>query len=427
MHQLLLNAKTNTSFVSLSPDSCSHSSLTNVRQLAAKNVAGLTTTAEFLPFFKVNGCKPVKDLMRLVKGESIAAHDALSSLINLCVDPVFVEVMDNEDFLFDLILMIVLPRNVVADLCCMLLNNLSENNSVARKLVADISRSASETNNMPLNAPTIPTPTGQPTTTPQSQQPATKLKTHYLDNLLEVFVRGEGKTYNPNATYDFLGGVLANVAMTPAGAQWFRGRTGVDGTLRLSKVVAFVEHPNRIRRAAAIATIKNTAFDPAGHELLLTDGELDLLPYLLLPICGPEEFSDEDMEGMPDDLQLLPSTKTREPDPKLRTALVETLLLLTQTRKGRDILRAKKVYPVIRNLHAAEQDDGVQDVVERLVQMIMRDEEGEDVRDVQMPVPEAKRIKLDGEAETQAKDRKEFVIEELSDDDDDDMAIEGLV
>lgn len=38
-----------------------------------------------------------------------------------------------------------------------------------------------------------------------------------LDLLLEVFLRGEGKKYNPNATYDFLAPVFANVSTVSHG------------------------------------------------------------------------------------------------------------------------------------------------------------------------------------------------------------------
>ncbi|KAJ3187097.1 hypothetical protein HDU85_007135 [Gaertneriomyces sp. JEL0708] len=355
-----------------------------------------------LPFFKLNGCQAVRDLMALVKGEPLAAHDALKALINLSTDPTFVSTMDDEKFLYELILLIVLPRNVLADLCCMLLNNLSESNSISRKLVTDIS----------------PSTLAQPPSSGDDQaQTSPSAKTHYLDNLLEVFVRGEGKRYNPAAEYHFLGGVLANVAMTPAGAEWFRGRTGVDGMLRLSKVVPFVEHDNRIRRSAAIAIVKNTAFVPEGHQLLLTDTELNLLPYILLPLSGPEDYTDEEMEGMPDELQLLEPDKRREPDAKLRLALVETLSLLTTTRPGREILRAKKVYPVVQKLHLQEKDEKVQEAIENLVQMLCREEEpaGSD-----MSLSVAKKI-------TNGPVDRDYVIEEVDDsDEDEDVSIEPL-
>jgi len=53
---------------------------------------------------------------------------------------------------------------------------------------------------------------------------------------------------------------------------------------------------------------------------------VDLLPALLLPLAGPEQFEEEDMEQLPLDLQYLPEDKTREPDPDIRTMLLEALL-----------------------------------------------------------------------------------------------------
>lgn len=61
------------------------------------------------------------------------------------------------------------------------------------------------------------------------------------------------------------------------------------------------------------------------HEWLLSDS-VDLLPRLLLPLAGPEEFDDDDMERLPDDLQYLPPDKKRLQDPDLRKMLVESLI-----------------------------------------------------------------------------------------------------
>lgn len=61
------------------------------------------------------------------------------------------------------------------------------------------------------------------------------------------------------------------------------------------------------------------------HEWLLGD-QVDLLPRLLLPLAGPEEFDDDDMERLPDDLQYLPSDKTREPEAHIRKMLTEAIL-----------------------------------------------------------------------------------------------------
>lgn len=77
---------------------------------------------------------------------------------------------------------------------------------------------------------------------------------------------------------------------------------------------------------------------------------------------------------MPEDIQLLPPTKKREADAHLRETLLESLVLLTTTRQGRDYLREKKTYPVIQKMHVAEPEERVQEVAEQVVNMLMRDE-----------------------------------------------------
>lgn len=99
------------------------------------------------------------------------------------------------------------------------------------------------------------------------------------------------------------------------------------------------------------------------------------LPYILLPLAGPEEFDldvgklllsrfsrsfiVQDQEKLPDALQFLPPTKTREQDSALRLMHVETLLLLCHTRWGRDFLREHGVYEIIRAAHMVEKEDKV--------------------------------------------------------------------
>ncbi len=78
------------------------------------------------------------------------------------------------------------------------------------------------------------------------------------------------------------------------------------------------------------------------------------------------------------DLQLLPPDKARDRDAQNVRTHLETLLLLTTTREGREVLRGAGVYPVVRETHAAVEDEGVREVADRLVQVLMRDEEGSD-------------------------------------------------
>lgn len=77
------------------------------------------------------------------------------------------------------------------------------------------------------------------------------------------------------------------------------------------------------------------------------------------------------------DLQLLPPDKVRDPDPAILITHLETLLLLTTTCEARDLMRKVGVYPVVRECHAAVENEDVRDAAERVVQILMREEEGE--------------------------------------------------
>jgi len=66
-------------------------------------------------------------------------------------------------------------------------------------------------------------------------------------------------------------------------------------------------------------------FSPDSHEWLLSDA-VDILPHLLLPLAGPEEFPEDDMEKLPPDLQYLDENKQRETDPVIRRMLLDALL-----------------------------------------------------------------------------------------------------
>ena len=60
------------------------------------------------------------------------------------------------------------------------------------------------------------------------------------------------------------------------------------------------------------------------HEWLLGE-EVDILPSLLLPLAGPEQYEEQEMEKLPEDLQYLPDDKQRETDPDIRKMLIEAL------------------------------------------------------------------------------------------------------
>jgi hypothetical protein len=203
-----------------------------------------------------------------------------------------------------------------------------------------------------------------------------------IDQLLDLFVKGQEGSYNEKANFDYLCYVFADISKYEEGRKHFlTPREEDENIIPLTKLIVFTEHKSTIRRRGVASTIKNAAFDTDAHETMLstdeTTGGLNILPYLLLPLMGPEEYDDKDMETMPEELQLLPPDKTREPETDIQIIHLETLLLLTTARVGRDFMREKNVYAVMRELHLHTDSPDVQEACDRVVQIIARDEEGE--------------------------------------------------
>lgn len=207
--------------------------------------------------------------------------------------------------------------------------------------------------------------------------PTLSTSTQAIDLLLDLFVKGADRTYNKDADFDYLAYLFADLSKHEEGRKYFITKQEYDNVVPLTKITVFTEHKSDVRRKGVASTIKNTAFDIPSHPSFLNEDEVNILPYLLLPIAGNEEYSEEDTLDMLPDLQLLPPDKQRDSDPHILQTHVETLILLSTTREGRDIQRQIKVYPIIRELHLQVEHDGVREACERLVQVLMRDEEGE--------------------------------------------------
>jgi hypothetical protein len=209
-----------------------------------------------------------------------------------------------------------------------------------------------------------------------------------LDQLFDYFVKGADGSLNKHANFDYLSYLLADMSKHKAGREHFLGKREYDGVVPISKLMVFTEHSSHVRRRGVANTIKNVAFEVEKHPLLLADDteEVDsvpgvnVLPYILLPLAGSEEYTEEESANMLPDLQLLPPDKVRESDPEILVTHLETLLLLTSTSEGRQRLREVSVYPIVREVHLHVANEEVREACDRLVQILMRDE-GEDTTD----------------------------------------------
>ncbi|GAA5856291.1 hypothetical protein JCM8547_000856 [Rhodosporidiobolus lusitaniae] len=349
-----------------------------VRRIALASLLPYTTAdaPERKLFLRENH---IEQLATMCADIELIAHDALSALINLTnTFEVALRLSKIPGFTTGLVRMIVDEKAVLADLACMLLSNMSKLDTISQQILGL---------RVPFTiSPDAPSDKKEgdaaPATTSGGSLQDSKEEIAALDLLLEVFLKGEGKKYNPNATYDFLASVFANVTLLPAGRAFLLSTPDPSIEPPLAKIISFTEHPSTIRRGGVASTIKNAAFEKAGHTRLVaptndapaTDGCIDLLVQLLLPLCGNEEFDIDVMDDLPADLQLLPPEKQREPDSQIRSILVETLVLLATNRANREAMRARGVYEVIKVAHLAETVPAVKEPMVRLVNLLMRDE-----------------------------------------------------
>lgn len=240
-----------------------------------------------------------------------------------------------------------------------------------------------------------------------------------IDQLMDCFVKGAKGSWNPKADYDYLAYLFADLAKViisafqfplaisrvlppnfsrsflvyypnhltntqfPSGAKYLTHPQPYDNLTPLSKLLPFTPQSTSLPRRLGVSTaLKNVSLHPTTHSNILHP-PLSIYPYLLLPLAaGTDTYTPDETEKLPDDLQFLEPENKRDSDVKVLKMYLEALLLLCTEREGRDMLRDMGGYYVVRECHLAVEDEGVREGCERLVQVLMRDEEGEEGREV---------------------------------------------
>ncbi|KAE8600056.1 hypothetical protein XENTR_v10017454 [Xenopus tropicalis] len=175
--------------------------------------------------------------------------------------------------------------------------------------------------------------------------------------------------YNPRASLDYLGPLLCNLTQLPEGRHFILDRNRCV----VQRLLPYLQSGSTVRRGGIVGTLRNCCFSHRDHAWLLGD-DVDLLPFLLLPLAGGEEFTEEEMETLPPDLQYLAEDKQREADPDIRKMLIETVLLLCATADGRRLVKQRGTYLVMRELHSWEREPCVKRACEKLIQMLIGEE-----------------------------------------------------
>ncbi|CAH7684729.1 hypothetical protein PPACK8108_LOCUS19142 [Phakopsora pachyrhizi] len=344
----------------------------------------------------------VYDVRRFAEDEDrlVIGHDALSALINLTDLQKVVEKVSDPGFLEFLITRIILdPDSILADLGCMLLSNLTKIETVIAKLLS-LSNLKSYITSKPKLLDLIQASSDSDSDDKHTKKPSWM----WIDFLVEVFCRSD--QFNSNSNFHFLASVWANFSSCLLGRNYLisLNEEHISSTdTPLFQLLPFTQHPNLIRRGGVISCIKNCCFTIEAHRGLLDPKKLNVLPPILIPLIGPEPFEDPaDELDFPSECQFLNTeSKLREPDPNLRLILIEALILLASLSAQRNYLRDKKVYRIIQVLHLNENDEKVQEAVERLVNLLMRDDSEENENKPEKKFASVKEEKVVDEDENQ--------------------------
>ncbi|KAI1721207.1 protein HGH1 like protein [Ditylenchus destructor] len=145
---------------------------------------------------------------------------------------------------------------------------------------------------------------------------------------------------------DYLGYVLMNLSSL--------GNVRNEiATNHLSKLLPLLSDGIRLKRkVCAVNVVYNLSFDDDLHALLLNQDEDNFLSAIVAPIADESyELDEEETSKLP--LQLQYYDKNREKDMTICQKLIETLYQLCATKVGRETLRKKGIYPLLRELDKA--------------------------------------------------------------------------
>lgn len=319
----------------------------DLKAVAVEHVLGLTGTPEGVEAV-YNNSQLLVSLISLLDDRTVPiSKDASLCLVNISANEKGARNLLKLDVNKDCPPLQVPPENIakqcltqifnkeskIADHCCMILSNLTRPKHLIEDVIDIIEKSG-----------------------------------RFYDELIDIFTK---KEYNQNAKLHYLGPVLSNLSQSNKVRKYILDKNKCV----IQRLLPFTEYKESlIRRGGVVGTLKNCCFETDCHEWLLSE-DVDILPRLLLPLAGPEEFDEEDNDKLPLDLQYLPEDKVREEDPDIRCILLEAITQLCSKRINREFIRDKNTYVILRELHKWEKDRKALVACENLVDILIRTEE----------------------------------------------------
>ncbi|ODV92041.1 hypothetical protein CANCADRAFT_11343, partial [Tortispora caseinolytica NRRL Y-17796] len=296
-----------------------------IRQYALEQFAAISGQDDFPSYLTDSTLKSLK-VMAL--GNNDAAKLAVTCLVNGCKDIKIIHTIASDlSFIKAQATFATSEDDIAADLRTMLLANLAKDDKIEVLVTATTTKKRSYTSSNSL-----------------------------LDQMIECFVQGENKKLNPNSAYDHIILVLCDISRFEAAQDLLMNENVTVPPI--VKFFGYITSSNDLRKVGSIALIKNCLFASKHHDMLVKD--YNILDILVYPLIGPEEIEDYYTEVMSPYVQRLVGSKAREPDMTVLLTALEAIMLLTATRKIRDYMRFRKIYPFIREVHRSvpkEQED----------------------------------------------------------------------
>lgn len=170
--------------------------------------------------------------------------------------------------------------------------------------------------------------------------------------------------------WQYAGSVICNLSQLPEGRALLCKRSSNV----ITAMCAQVGSRNPLRRRGSVASLRNCLFDSDEHWWLVNDK--NLLTFILSPLVVATPFTEEEKSGMDPKLWMMASAgdKSHEPDRDILKMLLESVLMLCQRRVLREELRKRKVYPIVRNLDYAIEDEELSAIIFEIVNFLMRDD-----------------------------------------------------
>jgi len=304
----------------------------DVKMLAMEQILGLTATAEGIATISSHPAL-LSTLVQLLS-DPLANSTAALALINLSTDPTAITQLLSHSPTFLQLLMD--RQSKLSDHMTMVLSNMTRDrvncDTVYRKM-AD--------NNITLKT------------------------------LVDILC--DDKYNEGGCSLHYLGQVLSNLSQMSEVRNSLMNR---EHNL-LERLLAFTQYQGSIvRRSGVVGIIRNCCFSTPDHEWLLGE-DLNFLSQLVLPLAGPtpEDLADDEVEKLPMDLQYLDDDKKIEDDPEIRKMLLESLTQLCATRYGREEVRNKNIYVILRQLHGIEDNREVRLAAENIIDILIKTEE----------------------------------------------------